>query len=232
VDKEQLQKLPLPVAFTPSWEVDSFSWPEVIVRLEQTDPGMFRRVGHHLADANQTGLRVLAVTSGERGVGRSTVAMHLARAAACAGLKVALVDADAANPSLIDQLRLDVQNGWQDCLFEAVPLEEASVHAIKDEITLFPLTDVVSPQQLHANLHRMSKLIRRISSAFDLVILDSGRLHLDQRQLIGVSGERAIDAAIVVYDTELSIKEKMDSAISILQSLGLNSIGMVENFRS
>jgi Mrp family chromosome partitioning ATPase len=227
-----LQKLPLPVSFIPSWEVDSFLWPEVVLRLEQVDPSSFRQIGHHIANANQSGLKVLAVTSGERGVGRSTVAMHLARAAACAGLKVAIVDTDAANPSLVDQLRLDLEHGWQDCLFEAVPLEEVAVHAISDSITLFPLTEAVSPQQVHANLHRMSKLIRRISTAFDLVVLDGGRLHLDQRYLIGVSSERVVDAAVVVFDTELSIKEKIDSAISILQSLGLSSIGLVENFRS
>lgn len=232
IDRESFNKLPLPVAFVPGWEVDHFLWPEVVVRLEQSVPASFRQIGHHIANANQSGLKVLAVTSGERGVGRSTVAMHLARAAAGAGLKVAIVDTDAANPSLIDQLRLDVEHGWQDCLFEAVPLEEVAIHAVSDSITLFPLTEVVSPQQVHANLHRMSKLIRRISNAFDLVILDSGRLHLDQRELIGVSNERVVDAALVVVDTELSIKEKIDSAISILQSLGLNSIGLVENFRS
>jgi Mrp family chromosome partitioning ATPase len=232
IDRESLNKLPLPVAFVPGWEVDNFLWPEVVVRLEQSVPASFRQIGHHLANANQSGLKVLAVTSGERGVGRSTVAMHLARAAAGAGLKVAIVDTDAANPSLIDQLRLDVQHGWQDCLFEAVPLEEVAIHAVSDSITLFPLTEVVSPQQVHANLHRMSKLIRRISNAFDLVILDSSRLHLDQREIIGVSNERVVDAAIVVVDTELSIKDKIDSAISILQSLGLSSIGLVENFRS
>jgi Mrp family chromosome partitioning ATPase len=232
IDRESLQKLPLPVSFVSSWEVDSFLWPEVVLRLEQVDPSSFRQIGHHIANANQSGLKVLAVTSGERGVGRSTVAMHLARAAACAGLKVAIVDTDAANPSLVDQLRLDLEHGWQDCLFEAVPLEEVAVHAISDSITLFPLTEAVSPQQVHANLHRMSKLIRRISTAFDLVVLDGGRLHLDQRYLIGVSSERVVDAAVVVFDTELSIKEKIDSAISILQSLGLSSIGLVENFRS
>jgi len=103
---------------------------------------------------------------------------------------------------------------------------------VLDQITFFPLTDVVAPQQVQANLHRMSKLIRRISTAFDLVVLDAGRLHLDQRSLIGVSSECVVDAAVVVVDTELSIKDKVDSAISILQSLGLSSIGLVENFRS
>ncbi len=232
VDRERLQELPLQVTFAPSWEVDTFFWPEVIARLEESNPASFRQIGQQLANANQSGLKVLAITSGERGVGRSTVAMHMARAAATAGLKVALVDTDAFNPSLVDQLRLDIQHGWQDCLFEAVPLEEVAVHSISDRITLFPLTGVVSQQQVHANLHRMSKLIRRISTAFDLVLLDSNRLNLDQRDLIGVSNESVVDAAVVVVDTELSIKEKIDSALSILQAMGLSSIGLIENFRS
>ncbi|MFN9603795.1 MAG: P-loop NTPase [Planctomycetota bacterium] len=232
IERESKQKRTTPTPFVPSWEVDALLWPEVVLRLEQASPGSFRQVGRHIANANQSGLRVMAVTSGERGVGRSTVAMHLARAAANAGLKVAIMDADAANPSLIDQLRLDVQHGWQDCLFAAVPLEEVAVHGLGDSITLFPLTDAIEPQQVHANLPRMSKLIRRISNAFDLVILDSGRLHLDQRELIGVSHEPVVDAAVVVVDTELSIKEKIDSAISILQARGLSSIGLVENFRA
>lgn len=232
VDRQQLQSLPLPVAFAASWEVDTFFWPEVLMHLERSNPNSFREIGYHLAQANTSGLKVMAVTSGERGVGRSTVAMHMARSASAAGLKVALVDADAFTPSLVDQLRLDVQLGWQSCLFEAVPLEEIAVHSVSDNVTLFPLTSTLSQEQVHVNLLRISKLIRRISTAFDLVILDSSRLNLDQRDLAGVSSDSAVDAAVVVVDSELSIKEKIDSAISILQTMGLGSIGLVENFRA
>ena len=232
VDRQQLQSLPLPVAFAASWEVDTFFWPEVLMHLERSNPNSFREIGYHLAQANASGLKVMAVTSGERGVGRSTVAMHMARSTAAAGLKVALVDADAFTPSLVDQLRLDVQLGWQSCLFEAVPLEEIAVHSVSDNVTLFPLTSTLSQEQVHVNLLRISKLIRRISTAFDLVILDSSRLNLDQRDLAGVSSDSAVDAAVVVVDSELSIKEKIDSAISILQTMGLGSIGLVENFRA
>jgi hypothetical protein len=49
---------------------------------------------------------------------------------------------------------------------------------------------------------------------------------------VGVAQETIVDAAIVVVDTELSIKEKVDSAVSILQGMGLSSIGLVENFQS
>jgi len=224
--------LPLPVAFTPSWEVDCFLWPEVVKQIERSHAEAFQQIGKHLSIANRDGLRVMAVTSGERGVGRSTVAMHMARSAAASGLKVALVDGDAFCPSLIDQLRLDVEHGWADCLFENVPLHETAIHSIQDGITLFPLTSVISAQELHANLHRMAKLIKRISTTFDIVFIDANRLNLEQRDMVGVSQESVIDAAIVVVDTELSIKEKVDSAVGILQSMGLSSIGLVENFQS
>jgi Mrp family chromosome partitioning ATPase len=220
----------LPVTFTPSWEVDRFFWPEVAIHIEKAHGDAFQQIGQHLRIANQEGLRVMAITSGERGVGRSTVAMHLARSAAAAGLNVALVDTDTFYPSLVDQLRLDVEHGWQDCLFENVPLEETAVKSIDDGITVFPLTSTISSQQMHANLHRMSKIVKRIASAFDLVLLDSSRLNLEQRDLVGVSQETIVDAAIVVVDTELSIKEKVDTAVSILQGMGIASIGMVENF--
>lgn len=224
--------LPLPVAFAPSWEVDCFLWPEVVKQIERSHADAFRQIGKHLCTANRDGLKVMAITSGERGVGRSTVAMHMARSAAASGLKVALVEGDAFCPSLIDQLRLDVEHGWADCLFENVPLHEAAVHSIQDGITLFPLKSVISAQELHANLHRMAKLIKRISTLFDIVFIDANRLNLEQRDLVGVSQESVIDAAIVVVDTELSIKEKVDSAVSILQNMGLSSIGLVENFQS
>lgn len=224
--------LPLPVAFNPSWEVDQFFWPEVVKHIESSNTEAFQQIGKHLSLANRDGLKVMAVTSGERGVGRSTVAMHMARCAAGAGLRVALLDGDTYCPSLIDQLRLDQQQGWQDCLFENVPLYEIAIHSIADNITLFPLTSVISQQQLHANLHRVAKLIRRISNAFDMVFIDANRLNLEQRDMVGVAQEAVVDAAIVVVDTELSIKEKVDSAVSILRGMGVASVGLVENFQS
>jgi Mrp family chromosome partitioning ATPase len=224
--------LPLPVAFNPSWEVDQFFWPEVVKHIESSNAAAFQQISKHLSLANRDGLKVMAVTSGERGVGRSTVAMHMARCAASAGLRVALLDGDTYCPSLIDQLRLDQQQGWQDCLFENVPLYEIAIHSLADNITLFPLTSVISQQQVHANLHRIAKLIRRISNAFDMVFIDANRLNLEQRDMVGVAQEAVVDAAIVVVDTELSIKEKVDSAVSILRGMGVSSVGLVENFQS
>lgn len=236
MDRKETNKataeVPLPVAFRPSWEVDKFFWPEVLLQLEKSNRSAFDQIGHHLRLANQDGLRVMAITSGERGVGRSTVAMHLARCAAAAGLQVGLLDADTCYPSLIDQLRLDMEHGWQDCLFENVPLEEVAVRSVEDNITVYPLTSIIAAQQLHANLNRIARIVKRVASVHDIVFLDSNRLNLEQRDLVGVSQECVVDAAVLVVDTELSIREKVDTANSILQGMGIASVGMVENFHA
>ncbi|MFY8201820.1 MAG: hypothetical protein ACOVLE_14180, partial [Pirellula staleyi] len=63
---------PAPATFAPIWEVDSFLWPEVVKRIEESQPDAFHQIGKHLRLANSDGLKVMAITSGERGVGRST----------------------------------------------------------------------------------------------------------------------------------------------------------------
>ncbi|MEI8213814.1 MAG: P-loop NTPase [Planctomycetota bacterium] len=219
-------------SFSPSWEVDTLFWPEVVIQLEESNPQSYQQIGQHLAQSNRSGLRILAVTSGERGVGRSTVAMHLTRAASAAGLNVALVDADVLHPSLLDQLKLDIDRGWQHCLLERLPLEESAVYSIEDRITLFPITQALTVDQFESVLPQASKFVQRIASHFDLVILDSCRINAEQPNLIGFSNEETLDAAVIVVDSELSVQEKVDNAIGILQAAGLTSIGIVENFRS
>jgi Mrp family chromosome partitioning ATPase len=219
-------------SFSPAWEVDAFLWPEVVLRLEQSDPAAFHKIGLHLAQSNAAGLRVLAVTSGERGVGRSTVAMHMARAASAAGLRIALVDADVLHPSLFDQLHLDIDHGWQQCVLDRLPMEEAAVIAIDDRLTLFPIHDRLSVEQMPTLLARGSRFIEQLTEHFDLIILDSCRIHAEQPNLIGVTDNGGLDAAVIVVDSELSVQDKVDQAISILQDAGLTSIGIVENFRA
>jgi Mrp family chromosome partitioning ATPase len=127
---------------------------------------------------------------------------------------------------------LDIDTGWQHCLFDGFPLEEAAVHSIADGITFFPITKSLSTEELSASLVRASKLIERIASHFDLIILDSCRISPEQPDLVGVTDDVSLDAAVVVVDSELSVPDKIDAAISLLQDAGLTSIGIVENFRS
>jgi Mrp family chromosome partitioning ATPase len=216
---------------TSCWEVDAFCWPEVVLKLQQVNNESMRRVSQHLAASNQAGLKVLAVTSGQRGTGRSTVSMHLARAASQAGLKVALVDADLQFPSLIDQLQIDAPNSWFQCITDRLPMNEAGVHSVQENITIYPLTEAHPVDVLQADGQRIAQFVKRLANEYDLVILDSCVLTKDSTSLVGYETSGSLHAAIVVIDAELSAKDRLDDACCALKSMGIHSVGVVENFR-
>ncbi len=227
---ESIAKLALPV--TPTWEVDEFLWPATVAGLMQNQPDAIRDIGLHLQHAASKGLRTLAITSGERGVGRSTVAMCIAKAVSKAGLRVALVDCDYECPSLVDQLNLEVAHGWQECILENVPLDEVAVHAVKEKITFFPSLGAWSNSQVEQHQIRINKLLKRIALGYDLVILDCNRIHGKQQTLCGLGDEQVVDAALVIVDAQLSLRQRVDGAIETLRRNNINSIGIAENFHS
>lgn len=216
----------------PVWEVDSFLWPAIVAKLLDTQKESFQEIGLHLQHAQSKGLKVVSITAGERGVGRSTVALCLAKTIARTGLRVAVVDADYECPSLVDQLNLEIDHGWQGCLLNNIPLEETGILSLHDNICLFPLTESLSLTQVSRHETRIQKLIKRISNAFDMVILDGNRLNQKQYQLLGAGKDGVIDAAIVIVDSQLSLQQRVDTAVELVKSQGIQSIGLAENFHS
>lgn len=216
---------------SPCWEVDAFCWPEVVLKLHEVNTESMRRVSQHLASSNRAGLKVLAVTSGERGVGRSTVSMHLARAASIGGLKVALVDADLQHPSLIDQLQIDAPNSWHQCVTEKLSMDEVAVCSVEENITIFPLNEPQSMGLLEAESERIAQFISRLTRDYDLVILDSCVLSNESHSLVGYDTPDSLNAAIVVVDAELCASQRLEEACNALQAMGITSVGVVENFR-
>ncbi len=195
-----------------------------------SQPEAFDEIGLHFQHMQSKGLRVLSVTSGERGVGRSTVAMCLARAVAKTGLRVALVDGDYETPSLIDQLNMAVDHGWQECLASNVPLDEVVVQSLGDNIGLVPLTDSIAGSVINEQVGRINKLMKRLAGAFDFVVIDGNRLTQKHPRLVGTGEEAVLDAALVIVDAELSLRLRIDTAIELLRQQGVQSIGLAENF--
>lgn len=220
-----------PGKIAPAWEVDALCWPDVVLRLEQHFADTMNRVSQHLVASHQAGLKVLAITSAERGVGRSTVAMYLARAAASGSLRVALVDADLLNPSLADQLQLDAPNAWTQCISKHIPIAEVAIQSVQESVTVFPLLEATPITFLEQHRQAIADLITRLSQEYDLVILDCCMLSQPSPTLAGIGNPSAIQAAIVVADAELSSHERTQAACTALNAIGLSSVGIVENFR-
>lgn len=123
-------------------------------------------------------IQSLVVSSSLPGEGKTTIAIHLAQAAAAMGQRVLLVDADLRNPSLQNLLTQNYENNF--------------VHGLTDVIMgSYQLLDVIQPLNEQDNLYllsagsisldptnilssrKMQDLIEHCQNNFDLVIYDT-----------------------------------------------------------
>ncbi len=216
----------LPVA----WEVDEWPWPEDCHKL-------YRMLGDELFDAGQQlraavdqGIRVMAITGSQRGEGRTTVAMLLARAAAQLKLRTVLIEADMENPHLARKLNIELPLDWRTAPARNVPFDESAVYALRDRLVIAPLIvhrgQSIAPstdQTWHLLLGRWAML------AFDLVLIDLGRWHTACRWLPWDKAT-AIHGAILVRDMRNSSRADLDQLVQAIASEGIESIGIIENF--
>src|SRR4051794_821232 len=121
-------------------------------------------------------LRVIMVTSAVPGEGKSTVSAGLARAAALAGQRVALVETDMRRPTFHQQFELgDSPRGLTDVLVGGVALSEVLTQALPGLPNLSVLPSGPLPPN-SAELLRsaeMSQALAELAAEFDLVVLDA-----------------------------------------------------------
>jgi Mrp family chromosome partitioning ATPase len=212
------------------WEVDAFVWPEVVLRLSDISHAQLSQTGEALATAVQDGLRVVVVTSAVGQEGRTTVALALARAAAAAGSRVALVDLDSQHPDLARQLGIESPCDWPEILSAGQSLSEAAVASVAEGVTLFPR--VAPSQQLAAQLDArlLSTVLSDLQRCFDLVIVDAPEIeNLVAETLLG-GGAAAVDMAVLVRDAQRTTRDDCLAAAARLRPLGVRAVGIVENF--
>ena len=130
-------------------------------------------------------LRTLLVASAAPGDGKTTIARHLAGAAATMGSRVLLVEADLRRPTLAKQLNVQSGPGLADVLIGAVMMGEAT-QAI--DLDALPSGDgargrtfdvLVAGAALPPNpgelieSHAMETLLERAKTTYDLVVIDT-----------------------------------------------------------
>jgi len=215
---------------SPLWEVDKFHWPRTCEKLFADDQGYLSRAGDKLLAAVQDGLRVLAITGTRRGEGRTTLALCLARAAAGAGVQVAVMDTDFARPQLASKIALEVAFGWQDAATGKVPLSEAAVKSIHDRITVLPLESASTSRGLSLADPRVTATIRAASATFELLILDMGPMAPSEHLAFPAGEGCPFDAAIVVRDLRFATATESQAIGEALQEAGVEAVGIAENF--
>ncbi|MGO9248891.1 MAG: CpsD/CapB family tyrosine-protein kinase [Solirubrobacteraceae bacterium] len=189
----------------------------------------FRLIRAHLRYFNvDRDLRTLLVASAAPGDGKTTIARHLAAAAARIGSRVLLLEADLRRPGLAQQLDAQSGPGLADVLIGAVPWSEAT-QAIDlgdtsgGDARVRTLDVLVAGAGLPPNpgelietdrrsASAMETLLERAKSEYDLVVIDTPPLtavsdafpllsRVDGVVIVGRVGRNRRDVAQRLHET-------------------------------
>jgi capsular exopolysaccharide synthesis family protein len=123
---------------------------------------------------SDTPIHSLVISSATPGDGKSTVAVHLAQAAAAMGQRVLLVDADLRRPRVHTLLDLENQYGLSNVIATGLPAKQA-IQRLPMWDHLYVLTAGQQPPDPTRLLcsKKMQYLMEQFHAVFDLVIYDT-----------------------------------------------------------
>ncbi|RMF23410.1 MAG: septum site-determining protein MinD [Cyanobacteria bacterium J083] len=170
--------------------------------------------------------RIIVVTSGKGGVGKTTVTANLGSAIAAMGRSVALVDADFGLRNL--DLLLGLENRIVYTAIDVIAgdcrLEQALVRDKRQKhLSLLPAAqnrnkEAVTPAQ-------MEQIISKLSPNYDYIFVDCpAGIELGFRNAIA-----AVDEAIIVTTPEVAAVRDADRVIGLLEAEGIQNIRLIVN---
>ena len=205
--------------------------------LPPVDAEAFNLIRAHLRFFNvDHDLHTVVIASASPGDGKTTIARHLAEAAARTGSRVLLLEADLRQPTLVQQLDIRPALGLTDVLIGALPLEEA-VQPIDLEMAhgdgltgrtmdvLTSGTTVPNPVELTES-HAMEALLERAKPAYDLVVIDTPPLTAvsDAFPLL-----TKVDGVVIVGWVARSRRDVAERLHQILDGSGAPLLGVIAN---
>ena len=170
--------------------------------------------------------RIIVVTSGKGGVGKTTVTANLSARLAMEGFKVVAIDADIGlrNLDVVMGLENRIVFNMIDVIEGACKLPQALVRDKRvDNLYLLPAAQTRTKDAVTSD--QMKELCDSLRGEFDFVFVDSPA---------GIeSGFRnaaaGADEALVVATPEVSSVRDADRIIGLLESFGKTSINLIVN---
>lgn len=179
----------------------------------------------------QAPLRSFVISSPMIGDGKSTVALHLAQAAALAGQRVLLVDANLRAPQIHLRLGMENQRGLSNLL-----TGKLRKHGIQQAIQRSPLVKNLSvltagPPILNAArllaAPQTRQLAERLQAQYDWVIYDTPAL-TSVRDAAFLADYT--DGLVMVVDIGTTRRSKTSKVLEQLSTFHLPSLGIVANY--
>ncbi len=206
--------------------------------LPVADAAAFSLIRAHLRFFNvDRELRTLIVASAAPGDGKTTIARHLAEAAARLGTRVLLLEADLRDPTLAEQLDIAPGPGLADVLIGATPMRDAiqPVHleAPPGEGAEGRILDVLvagavlppNPGELIEG-RAMEGVLEQAKFAYDLVVIDTPPLSAvsDAFPLL-----TKVDGVVIVGWIGRSRRDVSERLHHVLASAGAPLLGVIAN---
>ncbi|REK19048.1 MAG: hypothetical protein DWQ37_02490 [Planctomycetota bacterium] len=213
-------------------EVDRLIWPESCDALLERAKRQWQGFRKHLVERMGQGQKCLAFSSLERGDGRTTTTLALAKHMVAEGSRVVVVDADVENPALVRGCGISVQSGWDDLVGSELALGEALIAAPQDGLTLMPWRGgPVSLMDLATSL-RTGRIFGTLREQYDLVLLDTlplgAKATLDD--LAAFARTIHLDALYLIQNVRGTSRGELASMCARVRRAGLPLTAIIENF--
>jgi len=183
------------------------------------------RAGLRLASVHRD-VRIILVTSGLFGEGKSTLSVNLALAMAETGARVLLVDADLRRPRVAKFFGLEGAVGLTAVLSGSVALEDARRRYGTTTLDLLLSGDVPPiPSELLSS-SKMSQVLQEMASKYDVVIVDTAPvLAVPDAALLS----QHADLTLLVVSAVQTRQAQVARAIRSLEIAGARISGVVLN---
>jgi polysaccharide biosynthesis transport protein len=201
--------------------------------LPSVETEAFNLIRAHLRFFNvDNDVRTLVVASASPGDGKTTIARHLAEAAARMGSRVLLVEADLRQPTLAQHLSINPAPGLTDVLIGAIGMGDAIQSIDLDEIPMGRTLDVLvsgaaapNPGEL-VESRAMASLLEQAATRYDLTVIDTPPLTSvsDAFPLL-----TKVDGVVIVGWVGHSRRDAAQRLHQVLASSGAPVLGVIAN---
>ena len=186
----------------------------------------YRRIRTNLQFARPDDeVHTLAVSSADKGAGKTTTCANLALALASAGERTIVIDADLRRPWLHELLGLHREPGLSSILYEEAPSFEQFATGI-DHLSVLPAgAEVPNPAELLGS-SRMKRLIDTLDQQFDYVLIDTPPALLFS-DMLGLAPH--CDGSILVARAGETDGHAFDHTVDRIMDVDADLIGCVLN---
>jgi Mrp family chromosome partitioning ATPase len=217
----------------PQWVVDAFVWPEIAEELAYQSAASLDDWLMQLDSATGSSkTRMAAVIGTEPGVGTSTTLLAMALRAIAAGLRPALIDANAANPQLAGHLSVLAQSGWESVISGQTSLGSALIESLTDQAVLLPMVAPVTWSAMNRANLRHTLPWRILATEYDILLFDAGNAEheADAANLRALCQIANLTGVFAVCDARCTTPDELIIFSRRLKSAGVNVLGTIENF--